>query len=205
MQNKIIISNDFESIRAQFSGENVRVFEYETMLLEDAKSIIAEAYIAEYNEKNIVIIAKKLGIEVQNSLLKILEEPPKNIVFTLVVPSKNTLLPTVRSRLMLEVRSRKKDRMSHGLDLWRIDLKGLNEFVNAVVELKRNDKLSALELSKLVGDIICDAIDSGFIFSQSELEYFKKLSYISTLNTAPEHVLTPLLLLLMQKAKNIKN
>lgn len=201
MQNKIIISNDFESLKAEFVGENVRVFEYETMLLEDAKSIIAEAYIAEYNEKNIVIIAKKLGIEVQNSLLKILEEPPKNIVFTLVVPSKNTLLPTVRSRLMLEVRSRKKDRMSHGLDLWRIDLKGLNEFVNAVVELKRNDKLSALELSKLVGDIICDAIDSGFIFSQSELEYFKKLSYISTLNTAPEHVLTPLLLLLMQKSK----
>lgn len=201
MQNKIIISNDFESIRAQFSGENVRVFEYESMLLEDAKSIIAEAYIAEYNEKNIVIIAKKLGIEVQNSLLKILEEPPKNIVFTLVVPSKNTLLPTVRSRLMLEVRSRAKARMSHGLDLWRIDLKGLNEFVNAVVELKRNDKLSALELSKLVGDIVCDAIDSGFIFSQSELEYFKKLSYISTLNTAPEHVLTPLLLLLMQKSK----
>lgn len=201
MQNKIIISNDFASLRAEFSGENVRVFEYESMLLDDAKSVIAEAYIAEYDEKNIVIFAKKLGAEVQNSLLKILEEPPKNIVFTLIVPSKNTLLPTVRSRLMLEVRSRTKTRSVHGLDLWRIDLKTLMDFIDAQKELRQNDKLSALELSKLVGDIVCDALDSGFSFSADELEYLKKLSYISALNTAPENVLTPLLLLLMKKSK----
>ena len=201
MQNKIIISSDFESIKAEFAGKNVRIFEYENMLLEDAKDVIAEAYIAEYEQKNIVIMAKKLGAEVQNSLLKILEEPPKNIVFTLIVPSKNTLLPTVRSRLMLEVRSRAKGRCEHGLDLWRIDLKSLGEFVKTQRELKENGKLSALEFSKLVCDIICDALDSGFVFSTDELEYFKKLSYISALNTAPEYVLTPLLLLLMKKSK----
>ena len=201
MQNKIIISSDFESIKDEFDGKNVRIFEYENMLLEDAKGVIAEAYIAEYEQKNIVIMAKKLGAEVQNSLLKILEEPPKNIVFTLIVPSKNTLLPTVRSRLMLEVRSRAKGRCEHGLDLWRIDLKSLGEFVKTQRELKENGKLSALELSKLVSDIICDALDSGFVFSADELEYFKKLSYISALNTAPEYVLTPLLLLLMKKSK----
>ena len=185
MQNKIIISSDFESIKDEFAGKNARIFEYENMLLDDAKDVIAEAYIAEYEQKNIVIMAKKLGAEVQNSLLKILEEPPKNIVFTLIVPSKNTLLPTVRSRLMLEVRSRAKGRCEHGLDLWRIDLKSLSEFVKTQRELKENGKLSALELSKLVGDIICDALDSGFVFSTDELEYFKKLSYISALNTAP--------------------
>ena len=201
MQNKIIISSDFESIKDEFDGKNVRIFEYENMLLEDAKDVIAEAYIAEYEQKNIVIMAKKLGAEVQNSLLKILEEPPKNIVFTLIVPSKNTLLPTVRSRLMLEVRSRAKGRCEHGLDLWRIDLKSLGEFVKTQRELKENGKLSALEFSKLVCDIICDALDSGFVFSADELEYFKKLSYISALNTAPEYVLTPLLLLLMKKSK----
>lgn len=201
MQNKIIISSDFESIKVEFAGKNVRIFEYENMLLDDAKGVIAEAYIAEYEQKNIVIMAKKLGAEVQNSLLKILEEPPKNIVFTIIVPSKNTLLPTVRSRLMLEVRSRAKGRCEHGLDLWRIDLKSLGEFVKAQRELKENGKLSALELSKLVGEIIRDALDSGFVFSTDELEYFKKLSYISALNTAPEYVLTPLLLLLMKKSK----
>ena len=201
MQNKIIISSDFESIKDEFASKNVRIFEYENMLLEDAKDVIAEAYIAEYEQKNIVIMAKKLGAEVQNSLLKILEEPPKNIVFTLIVPSKNTLLPTVRSRLMLEVKSRAKGRCEHGLDLWRIDLKSLSEFVKTQKELKENGKLSALELSKLVSDIICDALDSGFVFSADELEYFKKLSYISALNTAPEYVLTPLLLLLMKKSK----
>ena len=42
MQNKIIISSDFESIKAEFDGKNVRIFEYENMLLEDAKEVIAE-------------------------------------------------------------------------------------------------------------------------------------------------------------------
>ena len=55
MQNKIIISSDFESIKDEFASKNVRIFEYENMLLEDAKDVIAEAYIAEYEQKNIVI------------------------------------------------------------------------------------------------------------------------------------------------------
>ena len=48
MQNKIIISSDFESIKDEFAGKNARIFEYENMLLDDAKDVIAEAYIAEY-------------------------------------------------------------------------------------------------------------------------------------------------------------
>ena len=43
MQNKIIISSDFESIKDEFDGKNMRIFEYENMLLEYSKSLIAEA------------------------------------------------------------------------------------------------------------------------------------------------------------------
>lgn len=199
MKNKIIISND---IKKEDFGKNCRIFEYETMLIEHAKAVIAEAFIAEYEEKNIVIIAKKIQNEAQNALLKILEEPPKNIIFTMVVPRKNVLLPTIRSRLMIEYAMKPKPRANHGLDLRRLDFRSACEFIRHNEEQKRLDKLSSLELVDIVNSIVCDAIDLGFNFSQKELEYFKKLSYIASLNTSVSAVLTPLMLLILQKNTN---
>ncbi|XPV54940.1 MAG: hypothetical protein ACNI3H_02325 [Halarcobacter ebronensis] len=37
--------------------------------------------------------------EAQNSLLKVLEEPPKNIVFIIITTPKSTILPTIFSRM----------------------------------------------------------------------------------------------------------
>lgn len=199
MKNKIIISNN---IKKEDFGKNCRIFEYETMLLEHAKAVVTEAFIAEYEEKNIVIIAKKIQNEAQNSLLKILEEPPKNIIFTIIVPRKNVLLPTIRSRLMIEYKMLPKARANHGLDLRRLDFRSACEFIRHNEEQKRLDKLSSLELVDIVNSIVCDAIDLGFNFSQKELEYFKKLSCIATLNTSVSAVLTPLMLLILQKNTN---
>lgn len=42
--------------------------------------------------------AEAMTVEAQNSLLKVLEEPPKNIVFLLSAPSKDQLLETIVSR-----------------------------------------------------------------------------------------------------------
>ena len=46
----------------------------------------------------IYLFPQELGIEGQNALLKILEEPPKHGVFILLADSPEKLLPTVRSR-----------------------------------------------------------------------------------------------------------
>lgn len=45
--------------------------------------------------------AHKLTPEAQNALLKILEEPPLNVIIILEAQNKENLLPTVRSRLVL--------------------------------------------------------------------------------------------------------
>ncbi len=45
--------------------------------------------------------AHKLTTEAQNALLKILEEPPENVIIILEAQNKENLLPTVRSRLVL--------------------------------------------------------------------------------------------------------
>ncbi len=49
-------------------------------------------------DKKIYLFPQSLGIEGQNALLKILEEPPSYGVFMLLSENPETLLPTVRSR-----------------------------------------------------------------------------------------------------------
>ena len=51
-----------------------------------------------------------------NALLKTLEEPPKNIKFLIVVPSKNLLLPTIKSRLICEKRNKIKAKNTLNLE-----------------------------------------------------------------------------------------
>lgn len=53
-------------------------------------------------ERILVIYASRIGVEAQNALLKLLEEPPGRSRLVLVVPRITMLLPTVRSRLQLE-------------------------------------------------------------------------------------------------------
>ena len=48
-----------------------------------------------------VIVASDIAIEAQNALLKLFEEPPKHVVFYVVVPPTTFLLPTLRSRLVV--------------------------------------------------------------------------------------------------------
>ena len=50
------------------------------------------------SEHKIYLISQELGLEGQNSLLTILEEPPAYAVFLLLAASPDKLLPTVRSR-----------------------------------------------------------------------------------------------------------
>ncbi len=78
-------------------------FVCEDFKIEDAKEVIAEAYKSEENTKTLILGAKSFTIPAQNALLKILEEPPKNIVFVLLAPNKSTFLPTVRSRMSLQL------------------------------------------------------------------------------------------------------
>lgn len=56
------------------------------------------------NNRVFALFVPSMTTEAQNSLLKTLEEPAANALFFLVVPSPETLLPTIRSRVqMLEI------------------------------------------------------------------------------------------------------
>ena len=145
MQSKIVITSDFEALKEEILGlygvNSVRFFFAEDFLLENAKEVAAEAYIAESEPKLLVLGAKNFRVEAQNSLLKIIEEPPKNIFFIIACESKNMLLPTVRSRLVTENRLEKKQREKTGLDYKRLELKEICAFIDEKSALERSEKL----------------------------------------------------------------
>ena len=121
---KILITSDFESVKEQmikdFGEKNLRFIPKipaVEFLMDDARAVEKESYIAENSEKIIVIMANAFRGEAQNFLLKLFEEPPKNVKFLIVCPSKNLLLATVRSRFICEVLNKKKPRQALNLDL----------------------------------------------------------------------------------------
>ncbi|WP_314702569.1 DNA polymerase III subunit delta' [Campylobacter rectus] len=203
MQSKIVITSDFEALKEEILGlygvNSVRFFFAEDFLLENAKEVAAEAYIAESEPKLLVLGAKNFRVEAQNSLLKIIEEPPKNIFFIIAATSKNMLLPTVRSRLVTENRLIKKQREKTGLNYKRLELKEICAFIDEKSALERSEKLVKNDLKELIAAIALEATAQGVKFSAEELEYFFKAVRLAELNTKTHALLTPILLMIYEK------
>ncbi|TKX33863.1 DNA polymerase III subunit delta' [Campylobacter taeniopygiae] len=191
---KILISEDFERIKEEMIekyGYNRLRFIPKTpandFLLDDARLVEKESYIAEVDEKIIVLMAHNFRIEAQNFLLKLLEEPPKNIKFLIVVPSKNLLLPTIKSRLICEKRDVKKTKNHLNLDLDKMDLKIMFEF------LQENENLDKNELMEKI-TLLAEQMVKIKDFNAQELEFFYEAYELAKLNAKSSLILTTLLL-----------
>jgi len=145
----IIVSAQFEMhakvLKERFSP--LRTVEYikEDFLLDDAKAVIKEAYISEVSTKYLILAAKTFNIYSQNSLLKLLEEPPTNIELILIVPSKSVLLPTVRSRLPIVSDKELSTLAGANIRLATLDLSEMFTFVKAHERLKKHEAKALLE------------------------------------------------------------
>lgn len=115
MQSFIISGKDLEKARMEAeklaAEEKVNKFDltvlppFEKDLgIEDIRDIQKKIYLAPvYGDKKalILILQKQAGIEAQNSMLKLLEEPPKSALIYIVVSSYKFFLPTILSRIKL--------------------------------------------------------------------------------------------------------
>ena len=137
---------------------------------------------------------KNYNIYAQNSLLKILEEPPRNIVFIIVCESKSVLLPTIRSRLLIKELRSDEQKVELDLDLERLTPREIYDFVQKNSRIKKN------ELKVLVQTIVTEAIIKAKMdFTTKELDYFQELLYLSDLNSRATNILISLLLSIYQK------
>lgn len=193
-RSKIIISDDFEALRNQMLSEfGVNSLRFipknptNEFLIEDAKAVEKESYIAEANEKIIILMANSFRNEAQNFLLKLLEEPPHNIKFLLVAPSKNLLLPTIKSRLLCEKHKTQKQKKDVKLDLKKLDLKALFDFV------RTNENLDKNELMDTIAALAEQSIRLKD-FNAKELEFFYEMYELARLNSKSGVLLASLLL-----------
>ncbi|AXX87117.1 DNA polymerase III, delta prime subunit [Malaciobacter marinus] len=157
-------------------------------LLAQANAAVKEAYIATNSKKYLILCGTTFRSEAQNSLLKVLEEPPKNIVFIIVTTTKSTILPTIFSRMPHKYLKKSQNLNSSKLDLLRLDLKDIYNF------LKENQKISKNEAISIVESMLFKVKEQNINLTQKELDMFSNAIKLINLNSRPINVLTTLLL-----------
>lgn len=71
------------------------------LLVSDAGEIVSECFVKPVNLPKKIFLINNIDVstdEAQNKLLKVLEEPPKNVYFLISAKSEDRVLPTIRSR-----------------------------------------------------------------------------------------------------------
>ncbi|HIP29428.1 MAG TPA: DNA polymerase III subunit delta' [Sulfurospirillum arcachonense] len=192
------IEKAYEQCQEKYSEFRICPFfpEKDDFLLEDAKKVVKEAYIAEMKPKILVLGAKGYRVEAQNSLLKILEEPPRNIVFILIAPTKTVFLPTIRSRMGLQELKIQKEVIHSGLNLKNLCEKDIYEFVKA------NSRIGRVELKETIQAIVSEAaLEHKISFTHKELSHFQSLLELAQLNSRPQNMLFTLLITIMKRKR----
>ena len=191
----ILIVNDVDSTLSELlpnypihSTRIIKNEEKEEFLLVQATQAIKEAYIATSEKKYIFLCGSTFRKEAQNSLLKILEEPPKNVIFIIITNSKSSLLPTIYSRLPYKYLKKSVLKNESILDINKLDLKDIYNF------LKDNQKISKQEAKEIVESILIKVNNQKIKLSHRELDFFSKSIKLLELNSRPINVLTTLLL-----------
>ena len=99
---------------------DIETLEFEKALgIDDVRNIQKKIFLKPFKgEKKAVVIIMRQGatIEAQNSMLKLLEEPPFHAVIVLSTQRKQKLLPTIRSRTVEINASFQKKRLSGNIE-----------------------------------------------------------------------------------------
>ncbi len=198
----LFIVNNIQSARDEIVKElpihSIRIIENEEegkteFQILQAQKAIKEAYIASSSTKYIVLCGSAFRVEAQNSLLKVLEEPLRNIIFLIFTISKNSILPTILSRVQVKYLKTKKNVQESTLNLARLDLKEVYDF------LKQNQRISKVEAKEIVESILFTINKNKIQLNQKQLQSFSTSMKLLELNSRPINVLTTLLLSLMTK------
>lgn len=172
------------------------VCEKESFRLTDAKTVVEKAYMASEKETVIVLVATIFSTEVQNKLLKILEEPPKNKSFLILTESKSAILPTIKSRLPVNIMSEKREETALDLDLTQLSLSTVYEFIQTH---KRTDT-KAMKL--IIEAISKEAIRSQkYDLDEKTLKLFSNAFIALDVGSPPQFVVNALLLKLLARKK----
>ncbi len=195
MRSEIVITSDFErfleELKEGIDPANLHIFQRDEFKIDDAKEVIKEAYVATEEPKVLALFALRYNTYAQNALLKILEEPPKNVIFLLVAKAKSTFLPTILSRLPLR---KIKSSETESLRIESFDLAKLYE----LVQEKEMSKAKAKEILK---GMFHYAIEKKLPLNQKEIDYFAKALELIELNSNPANIFITAGLIILKHQK----
>ena len=205
VKSQIIVTNApqgvLDELLASLNTSNYRVFEREDFLIDDAHELISHAYIASESTKYLIVKTTGFNPVSQNALLKLLEEPPSNIVIIFIAPSKSIFLPTIRSRIPVSMRMSEKEVVDVGFDFNTLSLKTVFDY------LKTNKFLPKKEAKAF--------IEAAFEYYKAfpvtngeklvrELDEFDRSFRLLELNSPTGNILSSVLLLLLEKQRAVQ-
>lgn len=172
-------------------------FNHTVLDIESARSIIAWAN-TPYNEEKIALVSfNTIGIEAQNALLKMLEEPRDGVRFILITTNSRHLIPTVLSRVRI-VRNQEQDIEEDKAILFletahkeRMKLPYSIDILSRVDEEERKDResikgfiislLHVLEKNQYKGSYIQETLELASYASDPSVSGKALLEYLSLL------------------------
>jgi len=204
LTSQVIITSHFDETIAQLRTlanaqeqfEVIHADEGKAFQVKDAKRAIAKAYISRDVRTIIILVADAFSDVVQNKLLKAIEEPPPRTEFILMLPTKSTLLPTIRSRLPITVLDETDRREALPLDMARLNIQSVYNFVQ---EHKRTDGATA---KILLEQIATAAMQSGqYRFDETTLDHLRDSRLALDKGSPPSFILIGALLKLLAHKK----
>lgn len=199
LNSKVIITNypedTISNIESLITNQRlIKIVKDENFLVEDVRLAIEKAYIASSVPTIIILSAKEFSPIIQNRLLKVIEEPPKGVEFILITRSKSTILPTIRSRLPIEVLKEHIEIEELELNIKELNLALIYAFV------QKHKRVSGAEAKILVEKISIDAMKSGrYNIDTNTLNLFSDSYKVLNVGSSPQFVLMTLLLKLLSK------
>jgi len=168
--------------------------EDENFKVSDANEVIAKAYLASKDRVFICLASDIFSDVVQNRLLKIIEEPPRNKEFIIITPSKSALLPTIKSRLPVTILSKEKKGIELNLDFNNLHLESVYNFI------QENKRLKLKEAVEIVESVVIKAIKSkAFNLDEGSLKLFSDARKALELGSPADFIITNILLKLLAK------
>lgn len=179
----VIRGEDEKGIPKEFKVENV-------------KETIAKAYITTDRLNYIILIAPSFSDIVQNRLLKILEEPPKNKAFIIITESKSAILDTIKSRMPMVVLHDSLSTESIDLDIENLNLSKVYDFI------QKHNRIKSVECQRLVEEIVTLAIKSNqYSLDKQSLELFSNSIKALDMGSPTSFILNTVLLKLLDRKK----
>lgn len=183
------IEKEYEKVYESLQPSRVVGFLVDDFKVDDAKAVIAEAYISEADTKYLLLASQNFNTISQNALLKLLEEPPRNIELILIAPTKSNLLPTVRSRLPIVMSSINHDVLEIKMSLKKIEYRDLFSFLKEHNRVKKNEAKQLVEALYHRATVV-----DKLVLNLKQLESFEMAYKLLELNSRTQSVFAMLLM-----------